>query len=99
MWLTLANGGYDGAAVEQTLPELEALTQFTEELRRRLAGDGIEGLEGTVTLYGRLKVMLDGVPAPELERMRAEVAGLERWFGEVARGLEDLKRLKRALGA
>ena len=99
MWLLLANGRSDADRIEQTLSELEALTQFMADVRRRLGDDGIEGVEGTAMLYRRLRAVVDGVPAPELERMRAEVAGLERWFGKLARGLEDLAGLKRALGS
>ena len=51
-----------------------------------------------MTLYRRLRALLDGVPAPELEGLRGKIAGLERWLSEVARGLEEFARFKRARG-
>ena len=97
MWLALGNGRPDGD-LTQLLPPLAALAHFTTELRRRLAATGLEGLEGMLELYGRLRATLDRVPRAELERIRGDVVGLEAWLHEVARLLEDLQRVKRALG-
>src|SRR5436309_13494871 len=61
MWLLLDRGLAEADGAEQALPALEAIAQFTEELRRRLGGDGVDGLDGACALYGRL--------APPLEAM------------------------------
>src|SRR2546422_10639369 len=52
MWFLLDHGEGDGA--EQALTALEAIAQLTEELRRRLAGDGVDGIDGAFALYERL---------------------------------------------
>jgi len=40
MWFLLDRGLAEADGAEQALPALEAIAQFTEELRRRLGGDG-----------------------------------------------------------
>ncbi len=95
MWLVLANGHGDAEHVEHVLPDLEALGRFAEELRGRLAADGLDGIEGTLALYRRLKGTLDSIEAADIERIRADIHVLERWAGEAARFLADIARLKR----
>jgi hypothetical protein len=96
VWLALGNDGRrDG--LEQVLPEIEAIAQFADELRQRLAGDGVDGLEGTLGLCRRLKGTLDAIPGAELQLMRAHIEALARWLGEVARRLEAVGRVKRSL--
>ena len=98
MWLTLTRDEKTAEGAEQVLPGLEAIAQFAEEIRGRLTGDGIDGVEGTLQLYRRLKGTLDGIPVSRLDEMREEIAGLERWLGQVKRCLDELSRLKQMLG-
>ena len=99
MWLTLTRDENGADGVEQVLPGLEAIAQFTEELRGRLTQDGVDGLDGALGLYRRLKRTLDGIPAARLDEMRAEIAALEEWLRRVTRWLDEIARLKQALGA
>jgi hypothetical protein len=85
----------DGA--EQVLPALEAIAQFTEELRSRLGGDGVDGIDGAFALSERLRTALDDIPRARLEEMLAEVSCLERWLGDALGCLEELRRLKQVL--
>jgi hypothetical protein len=97
MWLTLTRDEKRADGVEQVLPGLEAIAQFAEELRGRLTGGGVDGVDGTLGLYRVLKRTLDGIPAARLEEMRAEVAALEEWLRHVTRCLDEIARLKRLL--
>lgn len=97
MWFALEQGFAEPDGVEQMLPTLEAISQFADELRRRLAGDGVDGIEGAFALYRRLGDTLGDIPLARLEEMHGEIARLERWLGDILGCLEDLKRLKRAL--
>ena len=94
MWFLLDRELAEGDGAEQALPTLEAIAQLTEELRRRLAGDGVVGIDGAFALYERLRTTLDDIPRARLEEMRAEIARLKRWLGDVLGCLEDLRRIK-----
>ena len=94
MWLLLDRGLAEADGAEQALPALEAIAQFTEDLRRRLGGDGVDGIDGAFALYERLRTTLDDIPRARLEEMRAEIARLKRWLGDVLGCLEDLRRIK-----
>ena len=80
------------------LPELAAIAQFAADLRARLEGVGVDGLEGTLGLYGRLRETLDRIPPDDIERVLAHIAVMQRSLHEVARRLDELGRLKRATG-
>ena len=100
MWFLLDRGLAEADGAEQVLPALEAIAQFTEELRRRLGGDGgdgVDGIDGAFALYERLRTTLDDIPRARLEAMRAEIARLERWLGDVLDCLEELRRIKRVV--
>src|SRR5690242_3204172 len=98
MWLKLSDDEKDAEGVEQVLPGLEAIAQFTEDLRGRLTDDGVDGVEGTLRLYRRLRSTLDAIPAARLDAMRAEIATLERWLRQVTCCLDEIARLKQLLG-
>ena len=97
MWYALDGENSDGR--EQILPRLQALLEFTESLEQRLPVEGIDGIAGALGLYRRLKSTLDEVPERDIARMKADVDGVQRWLEDVARGLEELKRLKDAIRA
>ena len=102
MWLP-PKGLPADAPAEQVLPHLEAIAQFTEELRGRLGGSGnglepVDGIEGVVALHRRLKAVLDAIPAAKIATVLADVAALEQWLARVRRDLDALGRAKSALG-
>ena len=96
MWYAL-DGEKSSDGREQVLPQLQALLEFTENLERRLSVDGVDGIAGALGLYRRLKSTLDAVPDGDIARKKAEVESVLRWLEDVARGLEELKRLKDAI--
>jgi len=97
MWFALDGEKSDGR--EQILPQLQALLEFTDSLERRLAVDGVEGIAGALGLYRRLRTALDEVPDGDIARMKVEVESVQRWLEDVARGLEEIRRLKDAIRA
>jgi prefoldin subunit 5 len=82
-------------SMEQLVRQVAALTQFTSELDGRLAGIG--GIEGAVGLYHRLRDVLAGVAAADIDRMTEQVASLQRALADVERRLAGLRALKAAL--
>jgi len=97
MWFMLDRALVQSDGAEQALPALEALAQFTGELRRRLAGDGVDGIDGAAALYWRLRATLDDVPRERLGEMRAETVRLRQWLEAALRAIDDLRRLKLTL--
>jgi len=95
MWFLLDRELAEGDGAEQALPTLEAIAQFTEELRCLLGGGGVDGIDGAFALYEHLRTTLDHISRARLEEMRAEIARLQRWLADALRCLEDLQRLKR----
>ena len=98
MWLALTNGPKPADGIEHVLPDLEARGQFADELRRRLAHEGLDGIDGPVRLYRQLRGTLDPISEAELEQMRAEVQALVCWLEDVVRSLVEIRRVKRELG-
>ena len=95
MWLALDQDLGDGKAIERVLPRLEAVLQFTRDLQRCLTSVGVDGMAGALGIYRCLRSVLDAIPAAEIERMLAEIAGLERELATLTQRLEDVRRLKR----
>jgi len=95
MWFLLDRGLAEGDGAEEVLPALEAIAQFTDELRHRLAGDGVDGIDGAFALHEHLRTTLDDISRARLEEMRAGIARLQRWLADALRSLEDLRHLKR----
>ena len=98
MWLALANGPRSTDGIEHVLPDLEAIGQFVDELRRRLAYEGLDGIDGAMHLYRQLRGTLDPISQAELEQMRAELQALVGWLEDVVRCLVEIRRLKHELG-
>jgi len=97
MWYALDGEKSDGR--EQILPQLQSLLEFTESLEQRLSVEGVDGIAGALGLYRRLKSTLDAVTDREIARMKEDVDGVQAWLEDIARGLEELKRLKDAIRA
>jgi len=97
MWFLLDREPGEGDGAEQVLPALEAIARFTEELRHRLAGDSVDGIDGALALDRRLRATLDSIPQARLEEMRTEIARLEGWLTDVLGCLQDVRRLKQVV--
>ena len=97
MWFLLDRGLAEGDGAEEVLPALEAIAQFTDELRHRLAGDGVDGIDGAFALYEHLRTTLDDIPRARVEEVCAEIARLARWLGDALGRLEDLRRVKQVV--
>jgi hypothetical protein len=95
MWFGLDGEKSDGR--EEILPKLKAVLEFADGLAQRLSVDGIEGIAGALGLYRRLKELLDALPEADIARRKAEVEAVQRWLEDIARGLEELQRLKSAM--
>ena len=95
MWLALANTLSESG--DELLRNLEAISRFVEELRVRLSGTGLDGLEGAVAAQARIRAALDAFSGDELDAMRARIATLAGELTEVAERLERLRRLKEAV--
>ena len=95
MWLALANTVGEGGT--ELLRDLGAISRFADELRVRLSGTGLDGLEGTLAAHARLRSALDAVSSDELDDIRARITALTGVLAEVAARLERLRRLKEAL--
>ena len=96
VWLALEQGSTDGG-LGLVVPRLEAVLQFTQELRARLAGTEADGIAGVLELDRRLRAVFAGIGSAEIERLIADAAALERAFEEMAGALESLRRLKALL--
>jgi len=84
LWLFLAQGSAE-------VDRIDALFGRIGELSAAMAN-----LEGACALdaYRRLRTVLDGVTAAELEEAIERVGALDRSLGELARALDRLRRLK-----
>jgi hypothetical protein len=94
VWTALGREPADGEGVESILPELQAVLEFTQELNRRFASAGVDGIGGALELYRRMKAVLDGIPDADIERMRAAVESVHQTLARVASSLEEVRRLK-----
>jgi len=94
VWLALDGDGGDPDPLERVLPQLEAVARFADELRSRVAADGIDGIDGMLNVHRRLRAVLDDIPRDELERMRGAVAELTRALEDIARCLDHMARIK-----
>jgi len=98
LWLALADARHAGDPMERLIPQLDALLTFTAELDGRLAATGVPGIAGALSLHERIAGALADVSASDLDARLAAVAGLQTQLAEVAKALDALRRLKRALG-
>jgi hypothetical protein len=97
MWFALDGEKSDGR--EEILPQLKAVLEFADGLEQQLSVDGIQGIAGALGLYRRLRELLDVLPEADIAQRRAEVESVQRWLEGIARGLEELQRLKSVMRA
>jgi hypothetical protein len=98
MWMLLGWNHRCRQSMEQVLSGLEAIAQFTEELRGRIVVDGVVGLDGTLDVYRRLRTALDGIPGARIDEMQDRIAALEDCLRDVKRAVDELVRLRGLLG-
>ena len=89
-------GAADGS-METLVPQLRALAQLASELDARLAGAGLGGMEQAVALHERLRSVLDGLTAADLDRMARQVEEAKRALETMMDRLAELKALKALL--
>jgi hypothetical protein len=97
VWLALEQESTSIDGLGLVVPRLEAVLQFADELRARLAGVGVDGIAGALGLDRQLRAVFAGIGSADIERLIAEAAALGRAFEEMAQALESLRRLKALL--
>ena len=97
VWLALEQESTSTDGLGLVVPRLEAVLQFADELRARLAGAGVDGIAGALGLDRQLRAVFAGIGSADIERLIAEAAALGRAFEEMAQALESLRRLKALL--
>jgi hypothetical protein len=87
----------EAGGMERLARELAALATFASEIDGKLAGAGVDGLDGAADLHRRLHAVLDGISCEELGRMAARVQQLVRELEDVERRMTALRELKTVL--
>jgi hypothetical protein len=90
-WL---DAGAAEGAMETLVPQLQALALVASELDARLLGAGLGGIDEAVSLHTRLRTVLDGFTAADLDRMARQVEEAKRALEAIVRHLNELKTLK-----
>ena len=98
LWLVLARAGQAGDAMDDLLPQLDALLAFAAELDARLQSTGVAGIGDTLALHARVKHALAGISAADLDARLAAVEALQRELATLAKTLDGVRRLKRLVG-
>ncbi len=97
MWLAVGAASERSAGMEHLLLQLAAVVRFTNELERRLAGDGLGGLARVRELHRSVVELLAAV-SPDVTRARGAVADLIASLHAREDALAKLRRLKSELG-
>ena len=97
IWLTVGAASERGTGMEHLLLQLASVARFTNELERRLAGDGLGGLARVRELHHHVVELL-GAVSPDVTRARAAVADLVASLRAMEEALATLRRLKSELG-
>ncbi len=98
VWLALARTAREEEAVEQLRPQLDTILQFVDGLHARLAASGVDGVEGALSLYHRLKAAVEMIDTRDVTRMEKDVETMQRSLQDLAHKLADIRRLKEQLG-
>jgi hypothetical protein len=97
IWLAVGAASERGTGMERLLLQLASVARFTNELERRLAGDGLGGLAPVRELHRRVVELL-GAVSPDVTRARAAVADIVASLRAMEDALAKLRRLKSELG-
>ena len=97
IWLAVGAASERSTGIEDLLLQLASVARFTNDLERRLAGDGLGGLARVRELHRRVVELL-GAVSPDVTRARATVADLVASLRAMEDALARLRRLKSELG-
>lgn len=84
--------------MEAVLPDIEALARFADDLGRRVARDGLDGVAAVLELHGRLRALLQTIPSDDLRRASEAVTELIAHCERIAAALGTLARAKTIVG-
>ena len=85
------NGHQTQTMLEEILRQAEAILRFSEDVQRRMAEVGVDGIGGVLNLYGQLRGAMDRVTHSELETTSSDI---DRLVDTMARLRDELDRLK-----
>lgn len=97
IWLAVGAASERSTGVEDLLLQLASIARFTNDLERRLAGDGLGGVAGVRELHHRVVELL-GAVSPHVTRARTAVADMVTSLRAMEDALAQLRRLKSELG-
>jgi len=83
--------------MEHMLEQAEAVLRFSGELQRRMTEVGVDGIDGVMSLYARLRGALERVSHDELDWAAAEVTRVQESLAKINDELRRLKALKISL--
>jgi hypothetical protein len=84
--------------VRHVAAEVDALSGFVAELDARLGQVGVGGLAGAVEAYRKIRSVLDGVSAADIERLAGRLERLRHELVAMERRLAAVRELKTLLG-
>jgi hypothetical protein len=85
--------------VEETVQQAEAIFRFATEVDRRLAEQGIRGVDGLVGLFSQFRRALGTLTQSELDWATGEADRLAQRLRQVCTELQQLSALKDTLEA
>ena len=94
-----ANGGGHStpSMLEEMLRQAEGILRFAEDVHRRMAEVGVDGIGGVFTLYETLRAAMDTFAPGELDASAAEVARLVETLQRFRDELQRMRVVKTAL--
>jgi hypothetical protein len=97
-WLALAQAPEGGDGVDEIMQRLAALDRLRADMDGRLSSAGLGGAGSAIDLARRLKLALDEVSADELLGAQEGIGRLHRMLAELSTSLDEILRIKTALG-
>ena len=84
--------------MDEIMQRLAALDQLRADMDGRLSSAGLGGAGSAIDLARRLKLALDEVSVDELTGAQEGIGRLHRMLAELSTSLDEIVRLKTALG-
>jgi len=88
------NGHHTQTMLEEMLRQAEAILRFSEDVQRRMADVGVDGIGGVLNLYAQLRGAMDRVTQSELTATSADIDHLVDAMSRLRDELDRLKALK-----
>lgn len=85
------NGHPTQTMLEEIMRQAEAILRFSEDVQRRMAEVGVDGISGVLSLYSQLRAAIDRVAQNEIEATSGDI---DRLVGTMVRLRDELDRLK-----